>query len=181
MSNAVKRLEKVFKESSEARKALREWLNELESEIEHEKKPNPTPAMHAPSVTVAQAPKGKFYGSTPAYFVADPKYYGWDLIDVVEKCRQARYDREYRFGTVKLSYSYTTGTVTLVYPKWKHPAYTEEELARIQREREDNGFSSSDDEDAFISNIVENFRNLSEYEFTNMLRNVHSYFGRGYV
>jgi hypothetical protein len=180
MSNAVKKLEKIFKESPEAREALREWLNDLEREIEREKQPSPTSVIHAPSVTIAQPSKRLLYGSKRARFYADPEDYGWGLIKIVEDCRQALYEREYKFGTVKLIYSYTTGTVQLVYPKWKHPEYAEEELARIDREREENDLSD-DDDDVYIPNIVENFRDLTEAKFKNMLRNVHTYFGKGYV
>ncbi len=169
----------------------------VEKKVEPQRQPSPTPVVRAPSITIAQPPKGNFYGGTRAYFDAEPGNYGWGFIEIVWQSRQARYTRSYKFGTVNLSYCYTTGTVQLVYPKWKHPDYAEEELERFERERHDKRFSgrgyylyggnyrysSSDDEDDDVHkpNIVENFRDFTEYEFTNILKNVHNYFGKGYV
>lgn len=184
MSNAVQKLtvcmEKLFKESPEARKAMREWLDELE----REQRSSPKSVLHAPSITLArpatQSPKGKYFGDIRAHYDADPTDYKWGLERVADS-KHAIYRREFRFGEVKLRYYFTTGTIQLVYPKYRHPEYDSEETERIDEEKYYARCRGEDEDDVKIRQIVENFRDLTEDEFKKLLSNAPNFFGKGYI
>ena len=185
MSSAVQKLtvcmEKLFKESPEARKAMREWLDELE----REQRSSPKSVVHAPSITIAcpatQPPKGLYFGDIPARYHADPADYNWKLERVVLGSKHAIYSREFTFGEVKLRYYFTTGTIQLVYPMHKHREYESEETLRIHQLRHVARLCGRDVDSVKIRRITENFRDLTGAEFKKLLSNAPDFFGEGYL
>jgi hypothetical protein len=132
------------------------------------------------SVKTAEPLKGQYYGNVRAHFESDPGDYTWTLHKIVGG-NHAIYEREFKYGIVKLRYYYTTGTIQLVYPKYKHPLYAREERDRLMEwnlNAERYGWDSSD---VHVPHVAENFRNLTEEEFKKILKNATPSFGKGYI
>jgi len=162
MSNAVEKLTacviKMFKESPEARKAMRELLDELELEGRNG------------CIDADASKRMLFFEGVRARFDADPKDYKWKLERVINR-NHAIFEREFKFGPIKLRYYFSSGTIQLVYPKYKHPQFRKdfEDAAR------NNGSANL----LKVEQIVENFFDLSEQSFKDLLVNAPIFFGRG--
>lgn len=147
-------LEAAIRDSPEARKALRAWLNDLDR-----KYPLPKPAP-PPSIPTAQPAVHVCYGEE-AWYNVDPVEYRWICIGGHSGSRVVKYERELpRAGLVQLNYYYTTGVFQLQY---KNPDYDEDypygEPRRLQ----------------------ETYRDLTKEEFIKMLRNPPTFFRKGYL
>lgn len=175
-------MENIFRESPEARKALREWLDELDREQAAIAPPSIGTPPHgdrkssaARSPSPERDPSGVYFGNKRAYYSVDPEDYRWSLIKVVNGTH-AIYARQFKFGEVTLRYYFTTGTVQLVYSMEKYPYYVDD--------KGDYKASYYDsDEDEYIQiprKVVENFRGLDESEFRKLVHNAPVMFGKGY-
>ena len=175
-------MEKIFRESPEARKALREWLDDLDREeadnASHAiRTPSPQEKQKLASRSQSPEPEGIYFSRWRAYYDVDPEDYRWTLLKVVPKSRHAIYSRQFKFGEVILRYYFTTGTVQLVYDMTRYP-YAVDDKGDYKLEYCDDSEDSDFGELIQVPRkVVENFRNLEEEEFRKLVHNAPVMFG----
>ncbi len=161
------------RESPEARKAMRDLLDELDAEVA---KPSTPPRSQAPAPRAPSPPRGLHFYGVKAFYEHNPSEHGWTFVSVTHKNRLLVFERQYRSAHVTLRYFWTTGTVQLVYPVERHPT---------NGDGQDTHKATWDDEEQewveTPRRMQENFRGLEAIEFGRMLRNAPQWFGMGYL
>lgn len=168
-------MQKLLRDSPEARNAFRDWLDDLDK-ADRAKSAIGTSPETPPRDSSPPAPfPGLYFGNTRAYYTADPEEYNWKW-QKIEPNGIAVANRTFPSADVTMRYSYKTGTVQLVYPMKQHPLCDD----AVDEFKESYDF----DEEVYVVAhrlLVETFRNLKEEEFTALLKNAPEWFGKGYM